>query len=89
MGAFDGVPITFKDDSRIKDFRSSMGSFFLNIGAFELPGFEREPPSESEQSVKMFEDQGAIALCVTTCPEMFRELYISDIWQYRQRHRHI
>ena len=48
-----------------------MGSFFFHIGAFTLGDYGGKAPQESEQSVKMFEDSGAIILCVTTTPEVF------------------
>ena len=71
LGIFDGIPITLKDDSIIKGFRSSMGSWFLKNGAFEFMGMGGPlPPTQSEKCIKMFEDSGAIPLCVTTTPEM-------------------
>ena len=70
LGVFDGVPITYKDDAVIKGWRSSMGSWFLKTGAFEFMGLGGKAPTESEICIKMFEDSGAIPLCVTTTPEM-------------------
>eukprot|EP01084_Bolivina_argentea_P140054 246331_1 len=70
LGPFDGVPITYKDDATIKGYRSTMSSFFLKTGAFEFMGMGGpNPPDKSEDCIRMFEESGAIPLCVSTTPE--------------------
>eukprot|EP01083_Nonionella_stella_P067347 178078_1 len=70
LGPFDGVPISYKDDAQIRGYRSTMGSFFLATRAFEFMGLGGDAPDVSEGCIKMFEDSGAIPLCITTTPEM-------------------
>ena len=71
LGAFDGIPVTIKDDQRMKGYPSAMGSLLLDMKAFEFMGFGgKEPPDESEDVVSLFEESGAIILGITTTPEL-------------------
>ena len=69
LGPFDGVPITVKDSilCEIKGKKMEMGS---NVSHLDDKGGLFGIAEETSPQIAMLSKQGAIILCITTCPEL-------------------